>query len=93
VLSGELGRCGVRRADFGEALRRASEITGDRDLVVLGSQSLHGSFNMAVLQGPGTLILSMEVDILTTDDPESDKVFALLGRGGARSPWRARLQR
>jgi hypothetical protein len=75
----------VRRDDFREALRRASEITADRDLVVIGSQSLHGSFNMAVLQEQAVLTLSMEIDVLTADDPDGNKVFALLARGGAHA--------
>jgi hypothetical protein len=53
--------CGVRREDFRDAVRRAAAIIGDRDLVVVGSQSVHGSFNMAVLDD-GVLTASMELD-------------------------------
>ena len=74
----------MRREEFRDALRRAAEITGDRDLVVLGSQSLHGSFNMAVLQDR-VLTASMEIDVLTSDDPEGDKIWALSARGGAQA--------
>jgi len=80
-----LGCCGVRRDEFRDAIRRAAEISGDRDLVVVGSQSLHGSFNMAVLQESLVLIFSMEIDILTADDPDGDKVWALQVCGGAHA--------
>jgi len=74
----------VRREDFRDTLRRAAEIIGDQDLVVLGSQSLHASFNMAVLQD-GVLTASMEIDVLTSDDPDGDKIWALSARGGAQT--------
>jgi len=70
----------VRRDDLRDALRRAAEITGDRDLVVLGSQSVHGAFNKAVLPEPTTA--SMEVDLLPLHDPEGEKFWALSARGG-----------
>jgi hypothetical protein len=73
----------VRREDFRDALRRAAEITGDRDLVVLGSQSVHGSFNMAVLQDR-VLTASMEIDFLTSDDPDGIKIWALPAQGAAQ---------
>ncbi|MGA3221205.1 MAG: DUF6036 family nucleotidyltransferase [Acidimicrobiales bacterium] len=75
----------MRRDEFRDAIRWAAEITGDRDLVVLGSQSLHGSFNMALLQDHHFLTFSMEIDVLTADDPDGDKIWALSARGGLHS--------
>ena len=89
----------MRREEFRDALRRAAEITGDRDLVVLGSQSLHGSFNMAVLEDR-VLTASMEVDVLTSDDPEGDKIWPFrrevehrLGQRSTAWRWVPRLCR
>jgi hypothetical protein len=70
----------MRRDEFRDALRRAAEITGDRDLVVIGSQSIHGAFAPAVLPAPATA--SGEVDIVATHDIEGDKMWLLAGRGG-----------
>jgi hypothetical protein len=74
----------VRREDFRDAVRRAAAIIGDRDLVVVGSQSVHGSFNMAVLDD-GVLTASMEIDFLTSDDPDGIKIWALLAQGVAQA--------
>jgi hypothetical protein len=70
----------VRRDEFRDALRSAAEITGDRDLVVIGSQSIHGAFAPAVL--PATATASGEVDIMAAHDIEGDKTWLLAGRGG-----------
>ncbi len=78
---GEPASCGVRREEFRDALRRAAEITGDRDLVVIGSQAIHGAFTPGVL--PGAAVASGEVDILPSDDAEGDKAWLLAGRGGS----------
>lgn len=77
---GELESSGVRRDEFRDALRRAAEITGDRDLVVIGSQSIHAAFGPTILPGPATV--SGEVDILAPDDVDGDKAWLLAGRGG-----------
>ena len=76
------GSCGVRRVEFAQAVRRASEITGDRDIVVLGSQSVHGAFNNVL---PRPTVDSMEVDVLALHDETGDKSWDLLGRAGEGS--------
>lgn len=69
----------MRRDELLDALRRASAITGDKDFVVVGSQSIHGAFNEAVL--PKNTVLSMEADILPLFDDEGDKFWALSVQG------------
>lgn len=69
----------MRRDEFRDALRRAAEITGDRDLVVIGSQSIHGAFAPAVM--PAAATASGEVDILAAHDVDGDKTWLLAGRG------------
>ena len=70
----------MRRGEFRDAVRRAAEITGDRDLVVVGSQSIHGAFGDQVL--PKAATASMEVDILAINDTHGDKTWQLLAVGG-----------
>ncbi len=70
----------MRRDEFRDALRRAAEITGDIDLVVIGSQSIHGEFAPAVL--PLAATASGEVDIMAAQDIEGGKMWLLAGRGG-----------
>ncbi|MDE3204871.1 MAG: hypothetical protein KGQ66_11720 [Acidobacteriota bacterium] len=70
----------MRRDEFRDALRRAAEITGDIDLVVIGSQSIHGAFAPAVL--PLAATASGEVDIMAAQDIDGDKMWLLAGRGG-----------
>lgn len=70
----------MRRDEFRDALRRAAEITGDHDLVVIGSQSVHGAFSPTVL--PPAATASGEVDIMAAHDIEGDKMWLLAGRGG-----------
>lgn len=69
----------MRRDEFRDALRRAAEITGDRDLIVVGSQSIHGSYPKAML--PSDATLSMEVDVIALRDPDDEKMWALSARG------------
>ena len=70
----------MRRDEFRDALRRAAEITGDHDLVIIGSQSIHGAFAPAVL--PAAAVASGEVDIMAAHDVEGDKIWLIAGRGG-----------
>lgn len=73
----------MRRDELLDALRRAASITGDRDFVVVGSQSIHGAFNKALL--PKAMTASMEVDVLPLFDTEGDKLWALSARGRSRA--------
>lgn len=69
----------MRRDEFRDALRRAAEITGDRDLIVVGSQSIHGSYPKTML--PPDATASMEVDVIALHDPDDEKMWALSARG------------
>lgn len=73
-------RYGVRREEFRDALRRAGDITGDCDFVVIGSQSVHGAFSATVL--PKAATFSMEVDLLAVFDIDGDKAWRLAGADG-----------
>jgi hypothetical protein len=69
----------VDRDEFRDALRRAASITGDRDLIIVGSQSIHGAFNKALLPRDSTV--SGEVDVIALNDQDGEKEWALSGRG------------
>lgn len=65
----------MRRDDLRRVLRLATVLTGDRDFVVIGSQSIHGAFGPVVLEGP--LTSSMEADVLPLFDDDGDKAELL----------------
>lgn len=70
----------MTREQLAHVLRAASEISGERDVVVLGSQSILGTFDEQLL--PDEVIGSIEVDITFFDDPDdqkSDKVDGAIG--------------
>jgi hypothetical protein len=67
------------RDEFRDALRRAAEITGDLDLIVVGSQSIHGAFSKGFL--PSGATGSMEVDVIALQDNDEEKMWAISGRG------------
>jgi hypothetical protein len=69
----------VDRDEFCDALRRAAAITGDRDVIVVGSQSIHGAFNKGLLPKESTR--SLEVDVIALYDHDEEKMWALAGRG------------
>lgn len=70
----------MNRQQLAHVLRAACSITGDRDVVVLGSQSILGSYDEGDLPAPATA--SMEADIAFLDDPDrvkADQVEAAIG--------------
>lgn len=71
----------MRRAEFRDAIRRAGVISGDRDIVIIGSQSIHGAFPPSLLEA--NLTASIEVDMIPLNDPDERKTWDLSGRGTA----------
>jgi hypothetical protein len=70
----------VTREQLAHVLRAASRIAEVRDVVVIGSQSVLGTFANEVL--PEEVIGSIEVDVAFLDDPaneKSDKVDGAIG--------------
>jgi hypothetical protein len=70
----------MQREQLKTILVRCHQITGDRDFVVIGSQSIHGAFRDHLLPEPTTE--SREADVLSLNDPEGDKMWALSSRAG-----------
>jgi hypothetical protein len=49
----------MRRADFEHVIAAAAAVSGEREIVVIGSQAIHG----AVDEPPESMLFSMEVDV------------------------------
>ena len=70
----------MRRSDLEHLIRAAGRIAGERELVIIGSQSLLGQFPHA----PVALLMSMEADLYPRARPElADKVDGAIGEGSA----------
>jgi hypothetical protein len=70
----------VTREQLAHILRAAAQIADESDVVILGSQSLLGTYSESEL--PDEVIGSIEADITFLDDPgdeKSDKVEGALG--------------
>jgi hypothetical protein len=70
----------VRKSELAHVLRAACRITGDPRILVIGSQSILGSFSEDDL--PSDVTMSIEADVAFFDDPDeakSDKVDGGIG--------------
>ncbi len=68
----------MRRSELEHLIRAAGDISGERELVVIGSQAVLGQFPDA----PVALLASMEADLYPLARPElADKVDAAIGEG------------
>ncbi len=68
----------MRRSDLEHLIRAAGSISGERELVIIGSQAVLGQFPDA----PVALLMSMEVDLYPVARPElADKVDGAIGEG------------
>jgi hypothetical protein len=70
----------VRKESFDHVIAAAVEISGEREIVVIGSQAILGS----VEEPPKVLAESMEVDVFPLRDPEKAiEIEAVLGEGSS----------
>lgn len=72
----------MRREHLDHLLRAASQIVGNRDLLVVGSQSVLGTWDEDDL--PPAVTLSIEADLAPLDDPDETKatlIAAAIGEG------------
>lgn len=70
----------VRREHLAHLLRAASRVVERRDLLVIGSQSVLGTWDEDVL--PDVAVLSMEVDLAVFGDPDgrlADRISGTIG--------------
>jgi hypothetical protein len=68
----------VRRAELEHVIRAAAEVSGDDELVVIGSQAILGQFPDA----PESMLVSREADLFPKNHPErADEIDGSLGDG------------
>jgi len=75
----------MKRNQLEHVLRAASRITGESDLLVVGSAAILGSYHEEEL--PDEATRSDEADIAVFDDPTGDRSHDLEGSLGAGSPF------
>jgi hypothetical protein len=73
----------VKRSELAHVLRAACAIAGDSRILVIGSQSILGSFREDEL--PDEATRSIEADIVFFDDPDESKADAVDGGIGEES--------
>lgn len=75
----------MNRQQLAHILRAASRVVGDPDVLVLGSQSILGSYDEDEL--PPASTMSMEADIAFLDDPDRGKADLVEGAIGELSTF------
>jgi len=70
----------MRREDFEHVIAAAAEVSGEREIVVIGSQAILGS----VPDPPKAMLFSMEADVYPLHDPaKAEAIDGSLGDGSA----------
>lgn len=68
----------MRRDEFEHVISAAAEISGEREIVVVGSQAILGSFS----DPPKTMLFSAEADVYPLNDPgKAEAIDGSLGDG------------
>jgi hypothetical protein len=68
----------VRREDFEHVIAAAADVSGEREIVVIGSQAILGSFP----DPPQTMLFSAEADVYPLNDPtKAEAIDGSLGDG------------
>lgn len=75
----------MNRQELAHILRSSCIITGDTDVLVIGSQAILGAYDESEL--PDVITLSREVDIAFLDDPDRRKADDVEGAIGEMSPF------
>jgi hypothetical protein len=76
----------VKRTEFEHAVRAAAAVLGVEELLVIGSQALHGSVEGDL---PEEALRSVEVDVAALEDPEGRKADLIDGAIGEASMFHA----
>ncbi len=70
----------MQRSELEHIIRASGDVTGDDEIVIIGSQSILGQFPNA----PIGLLVSMEADVYPNHNPElADKIDAAIGEGSS----------
>src|SRR5450631_2106107 len=65
----------MKKRQLDHVLRAAGEITGEKQFIIIGSQSLHGKY----LDLPDEILLSAEVDLIAKSDPKKTEALNFIG--------------
>jgi len=76
----------VKRTEFEHAVRAAAAVLGVDELLVIGSQALHGSVEGDL---PEEALRSVKVDVAALEDPEGKKADLIDGAIGEASMFHA----
>jgi len=77
----------VRRAELEHLVRAACELTGDDEIIVIGSQAIHASFPEDKLPGPTTLSNEADLWPIGADDEHDPRIAQIEGVLGEDSPF------
>ena len=75
----------MNREQLAHVVRAAATITGDGDIVIIGSQSILGAADVGLL--PEEATMSMEADVAFRDDIDANKADAVDGAIGELSQF------
>lgn len=75
----------MRREHLAHILRAAAKIVEDPEILVIGSQSILGTYSEEEL--PKEAWISIEADVAFFDDPDEDKALTVDGAIGELSPF------
>jgi hypothetical protein len=75
----------VNRLQLAHILRASCQIARDKNVLVVGSQAILGSYDADQL--PAAVLMSMEADIAFLDDPDRSKADDVEGAIGEMSPF------
>jgi hypothetical protein len=65
----------MKKQELDHVLRAAGEITGEKQFIIIGSQSLHGKYPDV----PDDILLSAEVDLIAKNDPKKTEALNFIG--------------
>jgi hypothetical protein len=65
----------MKKQQVDHVLRAAGEITGEKQFIIIGSQSLHGKYPDL----PDEILLSAEVDLIARNDPKKTESLNFIG--------------
>jgi hypothetical protein len=65
----------MKKQELDHVLRAAGEITGEKQFIIIGSQSLHGKYPDL----PDEIFMSAEVDLIAKNNPEKSESLNFIG--------------
>lgn len=79
----------MKREELEHIVRAACDVTGERELLVIGSQAILGSFSEKQL--PAAATVSAEADIAAFNDPDDALAFQISGALGEHTQFHSQF--